>query len=148
MEDLKKFFKFEELNTGDMLKEYEDKDYEMSEYSVNEATGSFCIEQADMVLEDITGEFKLIRRYDSQVEIYGWVAGCRWIFNIESVLIILNNQVMVVLPDSHVEKFDVTMSGYYNVDQGLGYFLMDREDGGYVLCEKEAVTQYDYNAFG
>ena len=115
---------------------------------INVATGSFTISQPDLVLIDLGKDFELIRSYESIYTNDRKQLGSCWIFNISTYLTIKSDEIIVLMPNMHLEKFKREEHRWVNERAGDASYTLKEAENGYLLhCMKEKYTYY-YNQDG
>ncbi|WP_243002717.1 DUF6531 domain-containing protein, partial [Lachnotalea glycerini] len=129
----------------------------LDEYSANRCkngepidmvTGSYLIEQCDMLINDITGSTAIERTYESLLSEEDSPVGKGWTLSIFSHADIEDEKIEILLPDQHTETFLKTAEGYRNRRGGTTRLCLTEEREGYRLTNKTAKTSWFYDREG
>ncbi len=101
-------------------------------------SGSFLIEQCDLIIQDILGDYAIERTYESLFAKNTSAIGKGWSLNFFSKLEEEEDTIEIRLPDQHTETFLRTSDGWKNRRNGDGSYALSEEKEGYLL--KEVIT--------
>lgn len=102
-------------------------------------SGSFLIEQCDLIIQDILGDYAIERSYESLFAKNDSVIGKGWSLSFFSELEQEEDTIEVKLPDQHTETFLKTKEGWKNRRNGDSSYVLSEEEEGYEV--KEIATQ-------
>ena len=115
---------------------------------INLVTGSFLVDEIDFYLEDLGAPFYIKRTYESIYTNTQQLLGSKWLINIGSYIAINNQEAVVLMPDTHIEKFKKDDNKWINerkADQSIT--LKETSDGYRVESIREHLV-YVYNRQG
>ncbi len=115
---------------------------------INLVTGSFLVDEIDIYLEDIVKPFYIQRTYESIYSNDGYMLGSKWLINIESKITIDGDEAVVLMPDTHIEKFDYKDGCWVNQRAGDASFTLVEMSQGYRVKDLRERLTYDYNMAG
>lgn len=116
---------------------------------IDVVSGSQKITQTELVVEDVTGIFKLQRHYESVYKNSGSMLGERWFLNVGSYLSIQGDRATILLPDRHLERFRRVESGVWeNLRGGDGSVTLTEKDREYLMYRKKEEKLYRYDFAG
>ncbi|MCR5756863.1 MAG: DUF6531 domain-containing protein, partial [Selenomonas sp.] len=116
---------------------------------VDLVTGSFILNTTDMVFKDLGEDFVLTRCYESLYENKGQHLGSRWLINVGMCLSRENNRITVLMPDLHLEKFQLQENGTWLNQRGGSEALKLREDKtGYQIILPAERKCYTFDSEG
>ncbi len=114
---------------------------------VNLNTGNFYMEQTDVSIADIGGDFAFTRSYNSRGAGYRGSLGCGWSTPFDERLGELADGTILWLSGTGgMVAFAKTAEGY-QAPAGCGHTLAAEGDG-YVLTEQESLIKHLFNAYG
>lgn len=115
---------------------------------INMVTGSFMIEQCDLIINDILGDYAIERLYDSVSRQTTSPIGKGWGLSIFSHLDIYDNTILIHMPDTVVESFDKTDNGYISRRNGDESLLFSECKTGYHLFDAQTQESTYYRTDG
>ncbi|WP_207650876.1 RHS repeat-associated core domain-containing protein [Anaerocolumna jejuensis] len=129
----------------------------LDEYSANRCTkgepidmvtGSYLIEQCDLLINDIGGRTAIERTYESLLSGEESPVGKGWTLSIFSRAYLYDERIEILLPDQHTETFLKTAEGYRNRRGGTKRLTLTEEGEGYRLTEENGRTSWFYDQDG
>ena len=132
--------------TGSFLKKYIGNKSCFSD-PVDGATGSLYIPATDVVLPDISDEFKIERKYESTNPRVGALGKC-WTTNFETQLQINGTEANVLCTDGHVETFKYIADEWVNDKGGAEIYTLKREKDYFIFRANQEKRTYQYDSTG
>ncbi len=111
-------------------------------------SGSFLIEQCDLIIQDILGDYAIERTYESLFAKNTSAIGKGWSLNFFSKLEEEEDTIEIRLPDQHTETFLRTSDGWKNRRNGDGSYALYEEEEGYELKEISTKKKMKYDREG
>ncbi|EKQ50971.1 RHS repeat-associated core domain-containing protein [Clostridium sp. Maddingley MBC34-26] len=132
--------------TGTFIKKYIGNKLCFSD-PVDGATGSLYIPATDMVLPDITEEFKIERKYESVNSRVG-LLGRGWTASFETCLEFHEEKINVLCSDGHIETFDRINDEWINDKGGAKIYSLVNKEGYWIFKVSTEKKVYRYNKLG
>ena len=105
---------------------------------VNLITGAYLVEQCDIILNDISGDFPLLRYYNSQKNLKNSLLGSKWMFSLSACLTPLGDVIEILMNDMHIETFLKTPDGWRNRRGGDESLQLYQFEDSYKLVDISA----------
>lgn len=115
---------------------------------INFVTGSFKSEYIDFVIDDICGDFKLTRRYESVYTNPQQLLGAKWLLNIGMRIFFEGNIATILKEDLSVESFEKEGDTWVNQKTGDCAFALRQSNNEYVLLDNKTQRSYFFSNSG
>ncbi|MFT4104627.1 MAG: DUF6531 domain-containing protein, partial [Lacrimispora sp.] len=114
---------------------------------IDAVTGGFLITAADFIIPDIQESIRFSRKYNSSNQESG-VFGKGWSFAYEGRLYRKENGCYAQLDTGHLVRFDWDGTGFVNVTEGCGWFILEKGDDIWNLYDRKNHKTYRYDKEG
>ena len=128
---------------GDKLKKIKDKIFD----PVDAVTGSFLIEQCDLIINDILEDFAIERFYESTDKTVSLI-GKGWHLSIFSSLKFNNEDITVILPNNKIEIFTFINNEYKSIRNEDKTLELKKIETNYILYNSIEKTKMIYKENG
>ncbi len=116
---------------------------------IDVVSGSQKVEQTELIIRDVTGNFTIKRHYESIYKNSGSLLGERWFLSVGSYLSLQEDRAVILMPNRHLERFARREDGAWENLRGEDDSVTLREeDGCYLMCRRKEQKTYRYDRGG
>ncbi|MGN0161105.1 MAG: contractile injection system protein, VgrG/Pvc8 family, partial [Lachnospiraceae bacterium] len=116
---------------------------------IDMVTGSQKVEQTELIIKDVMGDFAIRRYYESIYKNSNSMLGERWFISIGSYLSLKDEKAVILLPNRHLERFERQQDGSFrNMRGGDESVTLMEKNNEYAFYQVREGKTYWYDFSG